>query len=1295
MRSYIDLMEEMAYQVLEENDQRATWIAQNMGGKLLKAYRAQQAAGEIPPAVHQVVEPESEMQDEAIIANIVSIIVKADPTPNKAYARWIASRFTKSRQRLEDVGEGLKRNLEVFAQAAAGKRVDANIDKIKSFAELFNVVQPFLTGDRETSSRKDKEKGRETSIDTRVERKWDVDDPMREQAEVFHDSNDYMIVIPKTQEASNYFGVNTNWCTVGNNTTYFNHYSKDGPLYIVLRRHDGKRWQFHFPSHQFMDESDARIQSMREWAAENKEAFDAFGIENIQHMLGFTDIGLSFFPKEVINTFDSKALARGCAHIEDVMYVPENIRLTTNFAHEVVERGSRSNPEFKEAIINYYIAHVDSLKTHREGELGGYSVDLVVESIIKRGYGTLMHKLPERFHTDYLKKIAAEHYPKSKEMEDGIPKPWPPEVYEQDYENRVTHNNILYTEVPEEYQNGLLLLYAIMYQPDTWDEIIHEVEPRDIVDAIDKLQISKGQFRDWPDEWHTPAFAKAIIEEAKDKYSKPEDNEFWRVLASFPHPRWPKGKAARANVAIHAPWSNMPGDLMTEEFAAKWANVFANKDYYDTIPPRLATENVAYKTFCARGDWRAIARMPLSDEQVLNVMNKVALSGDLINEHKSHVSKTSGFEEEWLQEHPQFMEGAIRLGYIAYGSIPEEDCTPINIGLSMRSGLTTVGQAIKNSRPRGHYRATTFDEVMGEITQKSKYLGVRLDKVQKVDEDIICAIAEYGHPEVVFTEQAKKFYSPKLAAAVANTTDVRKNDESKMAAQTCFAELKNHVDSEALGFAIANKLVDAPKISANPYHSKLFTGRAFREAIDNWGIRELLAQDWDKIDINEFKAYIAESVGNHDNAVELLEDIIDLDVVFESCPLLTDPEIALMLLTAETDYENQHYRAADYKIQKVYKNFKTRVNWGQEHYNLTAGDIAPYREIPEKFRTTEVRKRAAETDPDNIHDIEGDAFDHLPTKDMKSTDLQKTLKQGMTQHDGQWVDIRKEKPAFKNGKGRIVVTKFNDYDIAFLFDKKGEVVTAICPDGLAASVSKRDHFTGGSFNFTNKREFGGDDNLSDYRPLLADLFRSEFAENSFHNDYPLQNIRIYKDKDYNPRPVENHPRKQVAGDVYMVVEGPFHDRTHFLFDGEKGEMIGAIQLKHRDMGYTFVTGALRAAFPMKRAIELANDLASSFEKLQITSGSTAAFKESAFYEKLGMRGPGYGKWLTSLHEKVAEKETEQGVFQLWKRDHLLSVVLDDSGIIAYGKILKKGMKLSKLNGPIGERFEEEIRSFFK
>lgn len=82
---------------------------------------------------------------------------------------------------------------------------------------------------------------------------------------------------PKGQEAASWYGGfydyangESRWCTSPPNSSYFKGYCKDGPLYVLLANEDNgkvgqrtglpqERFQFHFPSNQFMDRADQRI----------------------------------------------------------------------------------------------------------------------------------------------------------------------------------------------------------------------------------------------------------------------------------------------------------------------------------------------------------------------------------------------------------------------------------------------------------------------------------------------------------------------------------------------------------------------------------------------------------------------------------------------------------------------------------------------------------------------------------------------------------------------------------------------------------------------------------------------------------------------------------------------------------------------------------------------------------------------------------------------------------------------------------------------------------------------------
>lgn len=81
----------------------------------------------------------------------------------------------------------------------------------------------------------------------------------RGEAELCLDDGDIRVISPKTEDAAQYFGRNTKWCTSAKSNNLFKKYNRVGPLYIILFKSLNKRWQVHFGSGQYMDEKDDDI----------------------------------------------------------------------------------------------------------------------------------------------------------------------------------------------------------------------------------------------------------------------------------------------------------------------------------------------------------------------------------------------------------------------------------------------------------------------------------------------------------------------------------------------------------------------------------------------------------------------------------------------------------------------------------------------------------------------------------------------------------------------------------------------------------------------------------------------------------------------------------------------------------------------------------------------------------------------------------------------------------------------------------------------------------------------------
>ena len=130
-----------------------------------------------------------------------------------------------------------------------------DINKINSVDELYDLTKDFSLEKATTTKAEQKEKRK------------------REEVDYLYDGDRWEVVVPKTKAVScDMAGAPlTRWCTASSNWNYYERYSKDGPLYMIRDKNDivtsgGKgegeprpKYQFHFPSNQFMDVDDRSV----------------------------------------------------------------------------------------------------------------------------------------------------------------------------------------------------------------------------------------------------------------------------------------------------------------------------------------------------------------------------------------------------------------------------------------------------------------------------------------------------------------------------------------------------------------------------------------------------------------------------------------------------------------------------------------------------------------------------------------------------------------------------------------------------------------------------------------------------------------------------------------------------------------------------------------------------------------------------------------------------------------------------------------------------------------------------
>ena len=168
------------------------------------------------------------------IDTILTGLEDIDPTKNKQYVQWLANQYIKNQFRLED--------------APRVKEVLVNFNRLKPRIEQKDINRyDFHSLDQ--------------TIDQILDVKLDTDNTDVSSVpgvKVLYKGLLGYLAIPETKQASCTLGSGTKWCTAAKENNMFDHYNKQGPLYIWKDR-DGSKYQFHFQAGQFMDAQDKPI----------------------------------------------------------------------------------------------------------------------------------------------------------------------------------------------------------------------------------------------------------------------------------------------------------------------------------------------------------------------------------------------------------------------------------------------------------------------------------------------------------------------------------------------------------------------------------------------------------------------------------------------------------------------------------------------------------------------------------------------------------------------------------------------------------------------------------------------------------------------------------------------------------------------------------------------------------------------------------------------------------------------------------------------------------------------------
>ena len=228
-------------------------LVQDFGKKLEARYTAE-------------IFPDGQRSYGPILANdIIQNIMNYDPTANHEYTAWMVGNYARGEigpyGNIAAIVAPLIQRFHELKITRNLKLPDKDIGKVKGLAGLQALLDRYEEIEAQSRSQR-AEMMEKRFYNTKA-------------ATLMHNDAGMKIVIPHTVEASNFFGINTKWCTAAKENNAFEGYNSQGPLYIILLKRENKRFQFHFQSALFTDELDAPL-TIKSWLIAHPQVAQIF-----------------------------------------------------------------------------------------------------------------------------------------------------------------------------------------------------------------------------------------------------------------------------------------------------------------------------------------------------------------------------------------------------------------------------------------------------------------------------------------------------------------------------------------------------------------------------------------------------------------------------------------------------------------------------------------------------------------------------------------------------------------------------------------------------------------------------------------------------------------------------------------------------------------------------------------------------------------------------------------------------------------------------------------------------------
>ena len=1191
--------------------------------------------------------PSDDPWDKMVVQATICYILANDPDPKKTFSTWIVTMFSRGFFLLEDLPRVVD-GLRVYVEAKRTNHIPRSHDigTVKTLDDFYALVMPFRGDDQSGEV-----------IDRTYEAK------MYEQADVLLDSDSYKVLCPKSLEAAQWFGRNTEWCTAwggkyGRHTdrrdNYYHGYS-NAPLYIIQRKSDGVLWQFSFKHHQFMDVNDRSIY-LGSWMDENAEAAAAIGMKNFGPLLGSYGITLRHFTTEQIADVPPQDLTRVVESLNDFKVIPPSVSENAIFfqmltAHWklLYQRQSESPDTTKwrkqmAAIFNHYAKVLPEVIM---GEAGIGAVPWL--------YPTL----PTKFHTDDLKLVVASRM-HVQSYKNWIPEPWSNALKEKYSVESIRIGSIRPSEVEKDFltdemiEVGCVRFPAEIGTPAFHDRITEDMLLR-IISRTHDLENAGAQVTK---RFQTRAVADAFYQRAK---ASPRDDECHMGIANLPYSMWPwrnTSMCMEAGKYLFCPYEELPPALQdSPRFTETW--VGHKPVNFAKLPVAMCNEDL-FRHAIADEDSRKNRYQPNFGymKPILEVADtdqvKLEWVSRLFNETMIVISAEARLQA-WRYIPVKFRSKEMVQWMGTKGEIRFEDpsfnADPVATARYCKNAINALranwdSETRKNWQPS--YKAEAEKAHIGRLMS---YWQLMPESAR--NEDVLCAFADENLADIFAGVQEKYLTARVLTRWLSRDRYSDSNYGSYHSHQSVpsldkeliFKKFpKSSWTAENMAMALNHGLIK--KVPDD----LIDDGVVAKQIVNYSGGKTDIA--WGKVTASIVKRAVEDGGPS---------------IIYAPWPVsvLSQDDIAWELLSQKDVKYSGSFDTYAGRYREAYKKPEARSGWTQRVYNIAVErDVIDVKDVPPQFRNDDADQKAIIKNPANIETIEdrvGWLNTHMPEKNFYQM-----MKYGLMNTPQGWIEVA---PDVDCGDGfYTVVPNRQGKKVVFLFDRGGEVVNIIRYQMKPSTEGWNDH------GFHLSPEGVKHKGLLPIRKTVAKAINDLRCGSALFGHSFLGELGIWSaSSNLNVLLTEEMSRETVGSLTYTITKNGWKGQMAHIYFGDSKEEAGFIKYEAHGMNNRFEGGGLTAT--VAAWLDHARDAAVIMAELDFKAGSGQVFKESDFYVKLGIRGSGGHVWGSYLTEKVITSNK----LSVWKGMGRIAVVHSKFGLIAVGKLAKDGTFLSTEN----------------